>query len=113
VLKNGVLAVVKAGKRCPRRSTPLPFNQVGPQGAQGTQGVQGPQGVQGIPGPVTTTATSGITQLGFFDIDGYTTYQDLGTSITFPLELSASPKVVEVRIGQVPHLWSYPALVTA
>jgi hypothetical protein len=102
VLRNGVLAVVKAGKRWPRHSTPLPFNQVGPQGRQGIQGVQGPQGVEGIPGPVTTTAPSGTTQRGFFDIDGYTTCQDLGTSITFPLELSASPKVVEVR-NDVPN----------
>ena len=99
VKKNGVLEVVKAGKRCPRRSTPLPFNQVGPQGVQGLQGVQGPQGVQGIPGPVTTTAASRLTQRGFFDIDGYETYQDLGTSITFPLELSSVPTVVEVPNG--------------
>ena len=31
-VKKGVLEVVKPGKRCPRHSTPLPFNQVGPQG---------------------------------------------------------------------------------
>ena len=31
-VKNGLLEVVEAGKRCPRHSTPLPFNQVGPQG---------------------------------------------------------------------------------
>jgi hypothetical protein len=105
VMKNGVLEVMKAGKRCPRRSRPLPFNQVGPQGSQGLQGVQGPQGaqgpqgVQGIPGPVTTTAPSGSTQRGLFDIDGYTLYQDIGTSITFPLELSTNPSVVEVPYG--------------
>jgi len=98
-VKNGVLEVVKAGERCPRHSRPLPFNQVGPQGRQGVQGVQGPQGVPGIAGPVTTTAESGLTQRGFFDLEGYTTYVGLGTSITFPLELSASPTVVEVPYG--------------
>jgi hypothetical protein len=97
-VKNGLLEVVKAGKRCPPHSTPLPFNQVGPQGRQGIQGVQGPQGVQGVPGPVTTTAPSGSTQRGFFRMSGYTGVE-LGTSITFPLELSASPKVVEVPNG--------------
>jgi hypothetical protein len=98
-VKNGVLEVVNAGKRCPRHSTPLPFNQVGPQGRQGIQGVQGPQGVQGIPGPVTATAPSGFTQRGFFSIAGDTSLElgdVLGTSIAFPLELSASPTVVEV-----------------
>jgi hypothetical protein len=95
-VKNGLLEVVKAGKRCPRHSTPLPFNQVGPRGRQGVPGVQG---VQGIPGPVTTTAPSGVTQRGLFYIAGDTTYRELGTSITFALELSASPTVVEVPNG--------------
>lgn len=99
VLKNGLLEVVKAGKRCPRHSTPLPFNQVGPRGRQGIQGIQGPQGVQGTPGPVTTTAPSGFTQRGFFDIAGDTDGRNLSTSIAFPLELSASPTVVEVPNG--------------
>jgi hypothetical protein len=101
-VKNGLLEVVKAGKRCPRHSTPLPFNQVGPRGRQGIQGIQGPQGVQGIPGPATATAPSGITQRGFFIIDGETSGDfgdDPGTSIAFPLELSASPTVVEVPNG--------------
>ena len=95
-VKNGLLEVVEAGKRCPRHSTPLPFNQVGPRGRQGIQGVQGPQG---IPGPVTTTAPSGFTQRGFFDIAGDTDGRTLATSIAFPLELSASPTVVEVPNG--------------
>jgi hypothetical protein len=98
-VKNGLLDVVKTGKRCPRHSTPLPFNQVGPPGRQGIQGVPGPQGVQGIPGPATTTAPSGSTQRGFFDIDGYETTRNLGTSITFALELSASSTAVEVPNG--------------
>jgi hypothetical protein len=98
VMKNGVLEVVKAGKRCPRHSTPLPFNQVGPQGMQGVQGVQGPQGVQGIPGPATTTAPSGSTQRGFISVAGDATVL-LASTIEFPYELSASPKVVEVRNG--------------
>jgi hypothetical protein len=98
-VKNGVLEVVKAGKRCPRHATPLPFNQVGPQGRQGIQGVQGPQGVQGIAGPVATTAPSGLTQRGFFYMSAETNYLGPGTSITFPLELSASPAVVEVPNG--------------
>lgn len=97
-VKNGVLDVVKAGKRCPRHSRPLPFNQVGPRGRQGVQGVQGPQGVQGIPGPVTAAAPSRLTQRGLFFIDGDTGVE-LGTSITFPLELSASPTVIEVPNG--------------
>jgi hypothetical protein len=46
-VKNGGLDVVKLGKRCPRHSTPLSFNQVGPQGKQGIQGIQGPQGPPG------------------------------------------------------------------
>lgn len=95
-VKNGLLEVVKAGKRCPRHSTPLPFDRVGPRGAQGIQGVQGPQG---IPGPVTTTAPSGFTQRGFFDIAGSTDGRNLATSIAFPFELSASPTVVEVPNG--------------
>ena len=95
-VKNGLLQVVKAGKRCPRHSTPLPFNQVGPRGTQGIQGVQGPQG---IPGAVTTTAPSGFTQRGFFDIAGDTDGRTLANSIAFPLELSASPTVVEVPNG--------------
>jgi hypothetical protein len=98
-VKHGLLEVVKTGKRCPRHSTPLPFNQVGPQGRQGTQGVQGPQGVQGIPGPVTTTAPSGFTQRGFFDIAGETDGRTLETSIEFPLQLSTSSTVVEVPNG--------------
>ena len=98
-VKNGLLEVVKAGKRCPRHSTPLPFNQVGPRGRQGIQGVQGSQGVRGVPGPVTTTAPSGFTQRGFFDIAGDTDGRNLATSIAFPLELSASPTVVEVPNG--------------
>ncbi len=97
-VKNGLLEVVKAGKRCARHSAPLPFNQVGPRGRQGIQGVQGPQGVQGIPGPVTSNAPSGLTQRGFFFVAGDTNV-DLGTSITFPLELSASPTVVELPNG--------------
>jgi len=99
-VKNGLLEVVKTGKRCPRHSTPLPFNQVGPRGRQGIQGVQGSQGVQGIPGPVTTTAPSGSTQRGYINVAGSAGgFGFLATSIEFPLELSASPKVVEVPNG--------------
>jgi hypothetical protein len=72
-VKNGVLDVVKAGKRCPRHATPLRFNQVGPQGKQGTQGVQGAQGNQGIRGPQGVQGIQGIQGLtgGTGPSDGY------------------------------------------
>jgi hypothetical protein len=98
VMKHGVLEVVKAGERCPRHSTPLSFNQVGPQGRQGIQGAQGPQGVPGSPGPATTTAPSGSTQRGWINVAGDATVL-LASTIEFPLELTASPKAVEVPNG--------------
>ncbi|HEY1420000.1 MAG TPA: hypothetical protein VGG90_04745 [Candidatus Dormibacteraeota bacterium] len=83
--------------RCARHDSKL--KSAGAQGPQGIQGVQGPQGAQGIPGPVTTTAPSGLTQRGVFVITGDASSGTLDTSITFPLELAASPKVVEVPNG--------------
>jgi hypothetical protein len=39
-----------AGRRCPRHTTGISWNRVGPQGIPGPQGQQGIQGVQGLPG---------------------------------------------------------------
>jgi hypothetical protein len=49
-VKNGVLYVVKAGRRCPKHTRSLLFSQKGPQGTRGPQGSQGQQGIQGNPG---------------------------------------------------------------
>ncbi|MDQ6805783.1 MAG: hypothetical protein M3065_12630 [Actinomycetota bacterium] len=43
-VKHGSLNIVKAGKRCPKGTTSLPFSQNGPQGKAGAQGAQGPAG---------------------------------------------------------------------
>ena len=45
--RGGALRVIKAGKKCPKKTVALSFNQTGPQGAQGPQGPQGPSGITG------------------------------------------------------------------
>lgn len=72
----------------------------GSPGAQGIQGIQGNQGIQGVPGPTTTTAPSGSTQRGSFVLEGYEPAGGtIGSSISYPLELSAPPLEVEVPVG--------------
>jgi hypothetical protein len=51
--KGGPLSVVKQNKKCPKRTTILPFNQAGipgRSGATGATGGAGPAGPQGPPG---------------------------------------------------------------
>lgn len=52
---SGALDVVKAGKRCPKGTTSLPFSQTGPRGKQGNQGNPG------IPGTSTAYFVYGAT----------------------------------------------------
>ncbi len=40
--KSGVLYVVKTGKKCPKHTTSVPFNQKGPRGASGKNSSGGP-----------------------------------------------------------------------
>ena len=118
--KGGDLRVVSVGTRagggrCKAGEKRLVLNQTGPrgltgtpgapgpqgpQGLQGVQGDQGVQGIQGVPGPTTTTAPSGSTQRGAFALDGYQTAGGfIGGSISYPLQLSTEPLVVEVPFG--------------
>jgi hypothetical protein len=102
-VKNGVLDVVKAGKHCPRGSTPLPFNEVGPQGNQGLQGIQGPQGPQGSqgsagpkgdqgpPGPQGPGATSFFTTVA--QGAGRTTLATLANGVTLTGTCTSLPTV--------------------
>jgi hypothetical protein len=102
--------------RCKRGEKRLVLNQTGPrgltgavgaqgasgtQGPQGNQGIQGIQGIQGVPGPTTTTAPSGSTQRGSFALGGYAhaAGDEIASSISYPLELSAAPTEVEVPHG--------------
>jgi hypothetical protein len=58
--KGGALVVVKAGKRCPKHTTTLPFNQQGKTGEQGPPGPRGSTGATGNAGtapPGTTVIT--------------------------------------------------------
>lgn len=48
--KGGALTVVAAGKRCPRGTRALSWNQRGPIGANGSKGATGAPGVQGVQG---------------------------------------------------------------
>jgi hypothetical protein len=48
--KSGVLYVVKAGKKCPKHTTSVPFNQRGPRGTNGTNGTNGKNGENGTSG---------------------------------------------------------------
>lgn len=65
--KGGALSVVKAGKRCPKRTSALPFSQTGPRGVTGAKGVHGTDGANGetaafyktAPGAVTFTTSVG------------------------------------------------------
>ncbi len=59
--KNGTLHVVKSGKKCPRHTTALTFNQ---KGTQGAQGLQGPAGGGGAMGPQGPAGVSGVTRWG-------------------------------------------------
>ncbi|HWF52497.1 MAG TPA: hypothetical protein VG294_17780 [Solirubrobacteraceae bacterium] len=43
-VKHGALDVVKAGKRCPKGTTSLPFSRTGPQGKTGATGARGAAG---------------------------------------------------------------------
>ncbi len=119
--KGGNLRVINVSAhatetRCKRGEKRLVLNQTGPrgltgapgaqgvpgtQGTQGVQGVQGIQGIQGVPGPTTTTAPSGSTQRGSFVVEGYAHAADdeVASSISYPLELSAAPTEVEVPRG--------------
>jgi hypothetical protein len=123
--KGGGLRVLGVGPhaakaRCKRGEKRLVLNQTGPrgltgapgaqgapgtQGSQGVQGIQGIQGIQGVPGPTTTSAPSGSTQRGSFGVEGYAhaAGDEMESTISYPLELSAAPIAVEVpRSGTNP-----------
>ncbi len=109
VCVNHRSGVLYQAHRCARHDKKLSWSAVGPQGPAGPQGAAGPQGSAGTQGaagqagaagPVTTTAPSGITQYGLFNVDGYETAGNfIGGSISFPLELASAPKWVEVPFG--------------
>jgi hypothetical protein len=92
-------------RKCGKHDRSLSWNIQGRQGApgaagqQGASGTPGAQGVQGIPGPTTTLAPSGTTQRGTIYIDGYSSGTELGTSISFPLQLASAPTLDEVNDG--------------
>jgi hypothetical protein len=55
VHRSGELSVTRAGRRCPRHTKNLTFNQTGPQGRTGTAGAAGP----GATSYLTTVASHG------------------------------------------------------
>jgi hypothetical protein len=48
--RGGALSVVPGGKRCPRGTRALSWNQQGLPGAKGAKGAKGPTGLQGVEG---------------------------------------------------------------
>jgi hypothetical protein len=111
-VKSGVLKVVKAGKPCPKHVTPLPFNQLGPQGKQGVQGIQGTEGIQGGQGPkgdqgppgpkgadftIATTLQSGQTETGTYAVTEYTTSALMLEAVNFRVPLPAGTDKIEFR----------------
>jgi hypothetical protein len=69
-VKNGVLDVINAGKRCPKGTTSLPFSQTGPRGKTGKQGVAGSAGTSaayfayaGSTGVALSTSVSSFVQV--------------------------------------------------
>ena len=48
--RGGALSVVASGRRCPRGTLALSWNQQGPAGARGAKGAKGQTGVQGVEG---------------------------------------------------------------
>jgi hypothetical protein len=59
VTKKGKLTVLKRGKKCPRKTTQITWNQRGPAGVAGQIGATGPKGDQGNPGTPGTPGTPG------------------------------------------------------
>jgi hypothetical protein len=65
---SGAVTVIDSAAKCPTGTTPLNWNQTGPQGAPGAPGIDGTDGVSGYevvektavmsPGVVMTTATA-------------------------------------------------------
>ncbi|NDC47684.1 MAG: hypothetical protein EBZ61_01130 [Micrococcales bacterium] len=49
-VNGNITKVSNTPKTCPRGTTPISWNMVGPKGEQGIQGVQGPKGDQGVQG---------------------------------------------------------------
>jgi hypothetical protein len=104
-VKNGVLDVVKAGKRCPRHSTPLRFTQVGPRGKQGIQGIPGPKGDKGDhgpAGPLLSTLPSRSTLTGVYEVRipiATSTSEAYSGVISFQFPLASTPTGVVVPSG--------------
>lgn len=59
--RTGSLNVIDEGQTCRRGTTPISWNQRGPQGPQGWQGPMGPQGPQGASGPQGVQGERGFT----------------------------------------------------
>jgi len=59
VLKDGTLSVVSAGKKCPKHTSTLVFDQKGPQGSAGATGVAGAPGAAGAGGAAGATGATG------------------------------------------------------
>ena len=55
--RTKVLTVARAGRRCPAWTTPISWNQTGPQGPRGLPGPAAPAG--GLPGPEGARGTAG------------------------------------------------------
>jgi hypothetical protein len=107
--KRGVLTLLRSGKKCPRGTTSLRFNQtgrtgsVGLRGSQGLQGVVGQQGIQGrqgIQGPIgpsggyfnSSTSSEAVVSVppGDYMVYGLTGFTAGGTADTgfCPLQIS-------------------------
>ncbi len=51
-VNGNITKVSNTPKTCPRGTSPISWNMVGPKGDQGLQGVQGEQGLRGATGPI-------------------------------------------------------------
>jgi hypothetical protein len=66
-INGNLVRVSNTEKTCPRGTTPISWNTVGPQGAQGIPGTaaaKGDKGDQGIPGPKGDKGENGLSAIG-------------------------------------------------
>jgi hypothetical protein len=91
--------------KCAKHDKKLSWSSQGVPGAQGPAGSKGADGTPGTPaapgpaGPLTTIAPSGSTQKGEIAVTAYADQaaEYAGSqALTFPLQLSAAPTVVQV-----------------
>ena len=66
-VNGNITKVSNTPKTCPKGTTPISWNMVGPKGDQGIQGIKGDQGIQGLkgdPGASTSSETPQFTLVG-------------------------------------------------